>query len=197
MNSTFLSGSLCDWGLESWCLVVVAHSKHSHTQPESSVYALWHQPNFLVVFCPALCNPLLLGCQFEPVIVLGFLPDSPMQFWAVIWLQLKMSEHFPLDGRLIPVGYFCSLECCQSGLELLTYNTGIKNLVWWVSLLLLQAYFLAIFSSWPTYEYAENLSFFLEFWVFSLSFEFVSWVFLFSSEDLSLEFWLFFMSFFM
>ena len=29
-----------------------------------------------------------------------------------------------------------------------------------------QAYFLAIFSSGPTYEYAKNLSFFLEFWVF-------------------------------
>jgi len=31
---------------------------------------------------------------------------------------------------------------------------------------------LAIFSPWPTYEYAEKLSFSLEFWVFSLSFEF-------------------------
>ena len=127
MNSTFLSGSLCDWGLESWYLVVVAHSKHSHTQPESSVYALWYQPNFLVVFCPALCNPLLLGCRFEPVIVLGFLPESPMRFWPMIWLRLKMSEHFPLDGRLIQDGYFCSLECCQNGLELLTYKTGMKK----------------------------------------------------------------------
>ena len=36
-----------------------------------------------------------------------------------------------------------------------------------------QACSLATFSSWPTYEYAENLSFYLEFWVFSLS-----WVFL-------------------
>ena len=127
MNSTFLSGSLCDWGLESWYLVVVADSKHSHTQPEPSVYALWYQPNFLVVFCPAPCNPFLLGCRFEPVIVLGFLPESPMRFWAMIWLRLKMSEHFPLDGRPTRDGYFCSLECCQSGLELLTYNIGIKE----------------------------------------------------------------------
>ena len=67
-----------------------------------------------------------------------------------------------------------------------------------------QAYFLAILTSWPTYDYAEKfeffplvLSFFLEFWVFSLSFKFFLefWVFLLSSDDFALEFWLFFMSF--
>ena len=41
-----------------------------------------------------------------------------------------------------------------------------------------QAYSLAIFSSTPTYEYAEKLSFSLEFWVFSLSFWVFSWVFI-------------------
>ena len=47
-----------------------------------------------------------------------------------------------------------------------------------------QAYSLAIFSTTPTYEYAEKLCFPLEFWVFSLSF----WVFSLSSEGLILEF---------
>ena len=76
---------------------------------------------------------------------------------------------------------FYSVDFSQSriGVKKCVFNKGtIKVCVSCFDGVLGQAYFLAIFSSGPTYEYAENLS-------FSLSFEFFL-----SFDDFSLEFFL-------